>query len=66
MKAVRKLGMVLVLAGMGVLASSQQPAFGQKQPTGGTTCPDGTFKCYCNNNFVGCLTTVQYCWNACG
>ncbi len=29
-------------------------------------CPSGTFHCYCNGSYVGCVTTIQYCWNACG
>lgn len=29
-------------------------------------CPSGTFNCYCNGNWVGCVTSVTYCWNACG
>lgn len=29
-------------------------------------CESGTFACYCNGSYVGCVTTIQYCWNACG
>ena len=23
------------------------------------------FSCYCNGDYVGCVTTIDYCWNAC-
>lgn len=23
------------------------------------------FDCYCNGDYVGCVTTITYCWNAC-
>lgn len=26
---------------------------------------EACFNCYCNGDYVGCLTTIQYCWNAC-
>lgn len=32
----------------------------------GEKCPDDTFRCYCNGDFAGCMTTVEYCKRACG
>ena len=38
------------------------PIFLFKQPS---DCPAGTFNCYCNGVWVGCVTTIDFCWNAC-
>ncbi len=26
---------------------------------------EACFSCYCNGDYVGCVTTIQYCRNAC-
>jgi len=26
---------------------------------------EACFDCYCNGDYVGCVTTINYCWNAC-
>jgi hypothetical protein len=40
----------------------QSPAFATVKTT---DCPAGTFSCTCNGSWVGCVTTIAYCWNAC-
>lgn len=51
--------LVLALTVLGL----QKPASAEEAIT---ACPDGTFSCSCNGKWVGCVTTIQYCWNACG
>ena len=26
---------------------------------------EACFSCYCNGDYVGCVTRIDYCWNAC-
>lgn len=55
-KIIKMLGLSIALLSMPAGAKVAEP----------TECPSGTFKCYCNSSFVGCVTTIQYCINACG
>jgi hypothetical protein len=58
-KPVRKLlVLVALVSGLALLPNVQPVAEAQ-------SCPSGTFSCTCNGDWVGCVTSVQYCWNAC-
>ena len=32
---------------------------------GGDSCPAGQFKCTCNGQDFGCVSSISACWNKC-
>jgi hypothetical protein len=56
-RALLRIGLCVVV----MAATLAVPSYGVAQD-----CPSGTFNCYCNGTWAGCLSSVAFCWNACG
>lgn len=62
MTLVRKLAIIPALALVAFVGISARPSSAAGSLDTKPTC----FSCYCNGDYVGCITSVTYCVNACG